>query len=213
DPEALYDRAMVLAAQERFPAALDDLNRLLVLDPKNARALRGRGQVRGDRGNDLERSEEDLTKAIALDPNEPDGYRSRGRTRFRAEKWQGAAADWQEYLERAPKAPDAGSIYNDLSEAYRRLGKMAKATQALIQAVKRRPSPGIMTNLGNLFLMQGQLDRAAATFTEVLRKDDRHTRAWALRGQTRLRQGRHAEAVADLDQALKLGPGVYETLL
>jgi serine/threonine-protein kinase len=61
--------------------------------------------------------------------------------------------------------------------------------------------------------MQGRLELAVADFDEAIRLDPSHTRAWALRGQVRLRQGRFDDATKDLDRALELEPGFYETLV
>ena len=235
DAYARYERAMNRIHLKAFRDAIDDLDRVVILDTPRALSLRSeayrtRGKVWGDLGtaDDLKRSEADLDRAIEMDPKEPDGYRSRGRTRMlrgesadaatpptdsQAESCRGGIADYRKYLELRPAAPDAPSILNDISTAYQKLGRLDEALEALDQAVQREANPSHYSNRGNFHLKEGDLEKAIADFDAAIRLDPKHTRAWALRGQARMRQGRFDDAGSDLDRALELEPGVYETLV
>jgi tetratricopeptide (TPR) repeat protein len=186
---------------------------MLTRDPGDVSALLTRGQVRGDLGKDLQGSENDLDLVIRLSPELPGGYRARGLTRARAEKWPGAIEDYRRYLELVPNAPDAESIHNDISAALLYLGKVKEAeAEFKFIPVVSRPSP--LSNRGNLALKKGDVEAAVADFDAAIRKDQGYIRAWALRGQARLRQGRFEEAAKDLDKALAVDPpGFYETIL
>ncbi|MGE3820830.1 MAG: tetratricopeptide repeat protein, partial [Isosphaeraceae bacterium] len=208
-------------APSRLRQALNVVAEVLDRDPRNVDALLLRGKLHGDLGKyqdgigpdvDLVQSEADLSEVIRLAPNEPDGYRSRGKTRHTSRNWKGAIEDWNRYLKLVPDARDAADIANDLSTAHLELGEIDKAIEELNKAKRGGVSPSYFSNLGNVYLKEGALDRAVVEFDRAIRTDPRHTRAWALRGQARLRQGRFAEAVADLDRALELEPGLYETL-
>jgi serine/threonine-protein kinase len=209
---ALHERALNLASLRDFRAALKDLNRLLTMNPVNVPGLLTRGRVLADLGNDLEGSEQDLSLAVRLSPKLPDGYRARGLTRFRAEKWRGAVEDYRRYLQLLPEAPDAEAIHNDISTSLLHLGRLEEA-EAEFRLIPKVSSPSTLSNLGNLALKKANLECAITDFGAAIRLDPGHTRAWALRGQARLRQGRFEEAATALDKALELQPGMYETLL
>ncbi len=231
---ALYERAMNNLHLKNFRVAIDDLDRVLILDTPQAKDLRidahhTRGQAWGDLGtqDDLKRSETDLDRAIELDPKNPNFYRSRGLTRMRrgnaddpakpeteaqADFCRGGIADYRKYLELRPNAPDASSILNDLNGAYVKLGRENEAIAVLDQAIQLQSNPSYYANRGNIHLMRGDLALAVADLDAVVRLDPKHTRAWALRGQIRLRQGQFDQATADFDRALELVPGYFETL-
>jgi len=232
---ALYERAMNHLHLKEFRVAINDLDRVLILDNPRAEELRldayrTRGKAWGDLGSedDLKRSEDDLDRAVELDPNQPDSYRSRGLTRMRrghasdpakpetdaqAESCRGGIADYRKYLELRPNAPDVASILNDLNSAYLKLGRIDEAIDVLGQAIQREPRPSYYSNRGNIHMMRGNLEQAVADFDKAVSLDPKHTRAWALRGQCRLRQGRFDQAAKDLDRALELQPGFFETLV
>jgi eukaryotic-like serine/threonine-protein kinase len=207
---AYHERALIQAARGQFRGAADDLDALLALQPNDAPALVLRGKVHGDLGKDLERSERDLTRAIDLDPKAPDAFRSRGLTRSRARNWDGAIADYRQYLRLAPDAPDTASILNDIGIAYQNLDQMDEALRALGEAIALAPRPAYLCNRGYIHLERGDLDRAAADFEEAIRRDRTLHRAWGLRTQVRLRQEDWAGAIADLNRAEQLVPGYYE---
>lgn len=55
---------------------------------------------------------------------------------------------------------------------------------------------------------QGDLDAAHSYFTDVIRLDGEDAEAYAGRGWVRMQQGRPEPALADLDEALELAPGM-----
>lgn len=199
----------LLGAYSWFRYVLDGEDRP---DPE---VLRFRGKVLGDlaKVNFLAESEKDLTQAVKLEPKHPDNYRSRGNTRFRAEKWAEAIADYRHYLRLEPNADDRSNTLNNISTAYRELGEIDKALVELNQAIRLQKSPSLLFNRGNLWLDQGDLKRAIQDFSEAIRVGRNEPNAWALRGQTRLLQGEYTNAVLDLRECLRLKPGFYETLV
>jgi tetratricopeptide (TPR) repeat protein len=62
-------------------------------------------------------------------------------------------------------------------------------------------------------LQSGDVQAALDDFNQAIQLDPDHARAWALRGQVRLREGRFDEAAADLRKALGSGNALYETML
>jgi serine/threonine protein kinase/Tfp pilus assembly protein PilF len=198
----LLERALNLANQRDFRAALDDLDAIVAQAPTDVLALITRGKVQADLSKDLIRSEKDLSLAIHLQPKEPDAYRSRGLLRMRAENWQGAIDDYQQYLKLLPEAPDAAGIWNDISSAHLSLNRIDEALAALANTEKLATTANSRGNRGNIYLSTGELDRAIADFDEALHLNAKYSRALVLRGHARLRQGRWSDAARDCEEAL-----------
>jgi tetratricopeptide (TPR) repeat protein/serine/threonine protein kinase len=227
--QAYFERAILHAIDKNFPQALDDANTFLARNPDDVPGLILRGKIYGDFGKDeplgendsrrlatirkyLALSESDLIRAIKLAPQNPDAYRSRGLTRYRLENWAGAIADYREYLRLAPKARDATGILNDVAVAHENARQIPEALKAYAEAFSIRPTPSLLGNRGNLYLGQGELDRAVADFDAAIHLDKNYSRAWALRGQARMRGDDWKTAVVDFNRALDLFPGHYEML-
>jgi tetratricopeptide (TPR) repeat protein len=209
---AYYERAMIQAQTRKFRGAVNDADTFLVLQPDDVEGLILRGQIYADLGKDLERSDTDLTRAIKLEPTNAFAHRARGLTRYRAENWAGAIADYRQYIKLSPKAPDTAGVLNDIAVAHQNAKQIPEALKAFGEALQLRPTPSLYTNRGYLHFEQGDLARAAADFDAAIKLDDRYDRAWGLRAQVRLRTEDWSGAVADLDRAEKLFPGHYETL-
>lgn len=206
---------------EKFRIALGIAAEFLEQNPRHVDALVFAGKLHGNLGrysdgsgadDDLAASERLLGEAIAAAPEHIGARHARGVTRLKARNWRGAIEDWQEYLRLRPEAPDRAGICNDLSTAFLELRDFEQAKALLNEAIEARPDAVYYTNLGNVHRIEGDLASARAAFDRAIALDFTHTRAWALRGQTALRQGEFAQAAKDLQEALVLEPGVYETL-
>ena len=97
DIDLLVDRAVVLAIQEKYRDAIDDLDRAIAGDPLRAEAFVFRASARRRLG-DLERAEADVARALALDVNHPDGLLERGILRRLRGDDDGARRDWLRVL-------------------------------------------------------------------------------------------------------------------
>lgn len=79
----------------------------------------------------------------------------------------------------------------------------------------RHPAPnaqGGAYDQGRLKLQSGEWEQAAAFFRQAVREDKADHRAWTLLGYSLRQQGRHREALAAYDEALRLNPSYAEAL-
>jgi tetratricopeptide (TPR) repeat protein len=105
----LVDRALVLAQQDRFWEAVDDLNRAIELDPADPAAYTLRASAyRFLEANDLAMT--DVKRALDLDPEHPEALLERGILHRLAGDIDAARRDWLRLIELhdgRPAAEDA----------------------------------------------------------------------------------------------------------
>ena len=94
---------------------------------------------------------------------------------------------------------------------------LAFATIGLVQADPGTPHTSWSYNVrGNQRLDRGEIDRAIADYTEAIRLDPENAHARLSRGIALVRKDRYAEAIPDLDEALRMEPAFakdYQSLL
>jgi tetratricopeptide (TPR) repeat protein len=104
DVELLTDRAVAAASLGRNFEAIDDLNRVIDLDPARAEAFVYRAGAWRQAGR-AELAADDIARALAIDPGNAEAYLERGLLRAAAGRPADARADWQRAAERAPGSP------------------------------------------------------------------------------------------------------------
>lgn len=104
DVELLTDRAVAAASLGRNFEAIDDLNKVIDLDPARAEAFVYRAGAWRQAGR-AELAADDIARALAIDPGNAEAYLERGLLRAAAGRPADARADWQRAAERAPGSP------------------------------------------------------------------------------------------------------------
>jgi len=92
---------------------------------------------------------------------------------------------------------------------------LALAIPAQAYDPARHPAPnpqGASYDQGRLMLQAGEWERAAALFRRAVEENRMDHRAWTLLGYSLRQQGRHREALAAYDQALRINPVYAEAL-
>jgi tetratricopeptide (TPR) repeat protein len=102
--EILIDRSAVLATQQKFFDALDDLNVALEEQPKRVDALTFRASA-WRRVDAFDLAEKDVAAALKHRPDYPEALLERGLIRKARGNWVGAQADWQRVLDIAEDGP------------------------------------------------------------------------------------------------------------
>ena len=90
--QILYNRALAYAATDTVPAAMEDYNRALNLDPHFGPASLNRGILHFTSKN-YDQAIADLSKAIQLDPSKPLSYTERAKAYRKLGKTALADAD------------------------------------------------------------------------------------------------------------------------
>lgn len=100
------DRGLILALSGKLFAAVDDFNKVIEAEPKNADVLVLRAATYR-RLKSIALARDDLKRALAIDPKHPDALLERGILRLASKNRAGARADWIRILRVAPKSAAA----------------------------------------------------------------------------------------------------------
>ena len=103
---AFLGRGVLLAVRKRaYDRAIEDFDKVLVIEPDNVEALVSRGDAFGQLG-DLGRAMADLNRAVALAPDKPTVLVARGQIESRRGNLAGAARDYEAALKIDPRYAD-----------------------------------------------------------------------------------------------------------
>ncbi len=119
DPELRIDRAMALAAAQRYQDAILDLSAALIADPASVDALTLRASAYRLSGRH-KAATADIDRALALAPDTPDALLERGILRQLAGDRTGAAADWLRLINHHADTPAAAIARRNLKRAGQR---------------------------------------------------------------------------------------------
>ncbi len=173
----LYNvRASLHAQLYKFDEAAKDFDNIIALQPANVYALQSRAQLRAEQQNNPTGAIADWTRVLAIDSLNPSAYFARGNLFQAQQKFDEARRDYGECLR-------VGNIDNILA----------------------------LTQRGFCAMKLKQTDAAMADFTTAIKlgTSDSSLRgqlfdAWFYRGSLHLQRRKFAEAIFDLDAALRL---------
>lgn len=202
---AFLGRGVLLAARKRaYDRAVEDFDRVLVIEPDNVEALVSRGDAFAQLG-DLGRAMADLNRAVALAPDKPTVLLARGQAESRRGNLAGAARDYETALKLDPRY--AAALVN-LGAVRSMQGKPDAAIDLLDRAIAiDRRNPLAFYNRGYAEFSLKQYDKAIADYGSAIEIDPGMGLAYNNRALTRAIAGTDlVAALADSDQAMKLLP-------
>ena len=202
---AFLGRGVLLAVRKRaYDRAIEDFDKVLVIEPDNVEALLSRGDAFAQLG-DLGRAMADLNRAVALAPDKPTVLVTRGQVESRRGNVAGAARDYEAALKLDPRYADA---MINLAAVRSMQGQSGAAIELLDQAIAiDRRNPLAFYNRGYAEFAQKQYDKAIADYSSAIEIEPRLGLAYNNRALSRAIAGRDlVAALADSDQALKLLP-------
>lgn len=192
--------------------ALQEFQRALDIDPRDAVALSGLARAYEDSGRTAD-AEAALKKSAALRPDSWDGYDELGNFYMRQSRYQAAIQQYQRALQ---LTPDNAQVYGNLGAAYLDAGNrelQAQAEQALKKSIALAPSYGAYANLGNLYLTEQRYAESASATEAALKLNDHDYMVWnnLMLAYEWLKQNDKAEAARKrmrdlLEQEVKLKP-------
>lgn len=108
------------------------------------------------------------------------------------------------------KSPDKVRPHYYLGEAYHGRKQYAEALALYQRAITLDPTESLNAygNIGNLYLDNGDFERAAQLFTRLLAIDASDFQSYVGRGKASYARGRYAESLADFSRAVALAPAV-----
>ena len=202
---AFLGRGVLLAVRKRaYDRAIEDFDKVLVIEPDNVEALVSRGDAFGQLG-DLGRAMADLNRAVALAPDKPTVLLARGQIESRRGNLAGAARDYEAALKLDPRYADA---MINLAAIRSMQGQSGAAVELLDQAIAiDRRNPLAFYNRGYAEFALKQYDKAIADYSSAIEIEPRMGLAYNNRALSRAIAGSDlVAALADSDQALKLLP-------
>ncbi len=202
---AYLGRGVLLATRKRaYDRAIEDFDKVLVLQPDNVDALIARGNAYSQLG-DNGRALADLDRAIALAPDNAQAYVVRGLANNRRGQKQLAMQDYDAALQRAPRYPQAlANRAALLSEE----GKYDQAIGDLDESIKADPdNPVAYYNRGYAYFAKHDYDKALADYDAAIRLEPDMGLAYNNRCLIRAITGKDLVAgMQDCDRAQKLMP-------
>ena len=203
---AFLSRGVLLATRKRaFERAIEDFNKVLVLEPDNVQALIRRGDAYSQLGESA-RALVDLERAISLAPQSTQAYFYRGLAHSRMNMSVAALADYNAALERDPRNVDALTSRAAIHSLNSRIALAIQDLDAAIAIDKENAYAYF--NRGFAYFAQGQHQKAIEDYTKAIELNPDFGLAYNNRALARAVINKDLPlALADCDMALKLMPG------
>lgn len=196
-------KAAALARLKRFDEALALLEQARKLAPDSVEPLVERARVFEFR-EDHAAALADLNEAQRLDPANPVVLLLRADVYRQTEEYDKAMADVDRALRLRPGLEMALRFRAALLADQ---GKYPEAIAQLESLVAKSPDDiESRMQLAYLYTLDRKQQKSIEIFTDILRKDPKNVAALRGRADTYLGIGKHAEAIADYEQAVKLRP-------
>ena len=202
---AFLNRGVLLATRKRaYDRAIQDFDRVLVLEPDNVDALIRRGDAFVQLG-DFGRGMGDLDRAVSMAPENPLAYLMRGLAYGRRGNAIAALQNYDAALKYDPRNADALS---NRAAVYLGQGRLDLAIRDLDLSISiDRTNPLAFYNRGYAHFAKKEYDKAISDYSSAVALNPQLGLAYNNRGLTRAIAGQDlVQALADCDTALKLMP-------
>ena len=202
---AFLNRGVLLATRKRaYDRAIQDFDRVLVLEPDNVDALIRRGDAFVQLG-DFGRGMSDLDRAVSMAPENALAYLMRGLAYGRRGNAIAAMQNYDAALKYDPRNADALS---NRAAIYLGQGRLDMAIRDLDLAISiDHTNPLAFYNRGYAHFAKKEYDKAISDYSSAIALNPQLGLAYNNRGLTRAIAGQDlVQALADCDTALKLMP-------
>lgn len=167
--------------------------------------FRLRGLIRRANGDDIEAAK-DFSKAIELQPKDPISLLQRSEISLSKRDLKSAKSDFDEAIRVDPRVSESLAAMRVRCYIAIEEGRLADAINDMTLIAKANPEDAFWSlQLASLFVQDKRPSKAVGIISEVIRREPKNAAAIRSRADTLLGMGRHAEAIRDYEQALKLG--------
>jgi tetratricopeptide (TPR) repeat protein len=208
-PATIELRGLILLGLKKYDEALAAFSKASELAPEAVLPHQHLGEVYRQQGN-LKKSAEQLTKALELEPNDPATLLLRANVYNQLEEPDAALKDVDAAIKAQPQLLVAHLLQAEILASENRIDEAIANLEKLLPLAPNQPR--LLEPLATFYLVGGYPRKSIETFTKILAQEPENYRALRFRGDANLNIGKHAEAVADFDAALKLN-GEDEGLL
>jgi Flp pilus assembly protein TadD len=190
---------------KRYAEAEDGFTRILLADPGNAEALKGRGNCRLQLKM-LNEAVTDLTAALEVNPDDPIALKYRGLAYAELRNFPKAIDDFSAVTQLIPESREIkeqlATVYAIRSHERFENGQFALAADDMTEAIGLAPdSPINYHRRGACWFHMGEYQRAYDDLTVAIGKEPGKADHYDNRAQTLQRMGRNDEAEADFKKA------------
>jgi serine/threonine-protein kinase len=157
--------------------AVQEFQKVLDLDPRNAEALAGIAHSYQNAGRNSE-AEAAFVKAAALRPDDWNGYNSLGNFYETNARHLEAISQYRRALE---LTPDNSALYTNLGAAFLNSGDpklLSESEQALKKSIAINPTYDAYANLGNLYGLQHRFGDSIDASQKAIRINDQDYEVW-----------------------------------
>jgi tetratricopeptide (TPR) repeat protein len=201
--EAHEARGVALMLSQKLDEALEALNKAIELNPDSPTPLTHKARILATQ-NKTDEALQQIEAALKLDPHSAGALLLRARIYQQSGDLKKAKLDVEHVLRAQPGQAQALQMRALLAAG---TGDYKQAIEDLKLLVKAIPdSVELHMQLALFYTANKQTDQAVAAYDEILEKDKENWLAYRGRADAYLNVGKHAEAVADYDAALKLQP-------
>ena len=194
---------MVLARMKKFDEALKAVEKARKLAPKSASPLLQRARIYALRSN-YKAALDDVAEVMTMEPDNPMALLLRATIYEDMDEVEKALDDVDRLLELRPGVPVVMRLRAVLLAG---LGRFGDAVSQLEELAKKTPDDvETQMQLAVLYGADRKPQKAIESYGAILAKRPGHWQALRGRGDTLLTTGKHAEAIADYEKALKLRP-------
>ncbi len=181
--------------------ARSNLDQVLLVDPANADAHRGLGDLAVAQG-ELPLAETHFHTALEHRPDDWELLLLLGYVQMRQAKYDEAELPLRRAIE---VTPDNARAYRSLAASLHYQSKYSEAATVLQRALELQPRADVYTNLGTLYFFQGLYEQSITSFEKARELDANHYRTWAnLADAYRWTAGREGDAADAYRRAIQL---------
>jgi len=219
DIEALNVLGIEQYMNEDHQGAIETLEKVLRIDPDNAKAHFGLGMALSDRSSEYDRSLSHLRRAIELEPTNPTAHYMAGRVLTAQEQLDEALQALQRSLELSPDLADA---HYRIALVYTRLGDRdaARNHQQRFQELTRAQDDleaeatriGLLRNAATAALASNELQEFRDAIGALLLAEPDNPGVLTLSARGALVAGDFDRGLADVTRALEITPERPEPL-
>jgi len=196
---------------KEYKEAIQDNTELVTLDDRNIKGFYNRGLAHIQLA-DYPAAVRDFTRVIELDPENSQAYCNRAVAYAQMGEYEKAIADFTRCLALDPTNTAAmearGLCYYHLGDSKQALTDWHAVVDAGVDSCE------LHTNLGNIYLKQGDLEKAIEEYTKAIESvpegDPRAAPAFSNRAYAYALLGRFDEAIRDATRAIALDPKLAE---
>jgi tetratricopeptide (TPR) repeat protein len=209
DAVIIGELAESLTNEKKYDEAIKLIDKVIAKNDKNAGGYIARAQVKILQKDD-QGALEDLKKAIDAQPGDVTGLMARARYYFSKKEYDKAKSDIDEAMKIRPNMVQGLLMQAELAA---QKGNYEQAIETMQLMASADPSNPIWKIQIAQLLSADKRPRAAIELAnQVLKEDADNASALRIRGDAYLSIGKHAEAVADLEAALKADPKISGVL-